>query len=249
MKFVKKNSKILFIGGVLILGVVLLFALGGFNSTLINLNKTDAEVTLVNSEEFNRLAKNPTAFILDVHIPEQTHIPGTDAFISYLEIDENLDKLPEDKETPLLVYCRSGSMSKSATNQLVGLGYKNVYDLSGGINSYKQSNVSADISPESKDLGTVIYGDVEKTTFTLTNFTEEPLNVTRVSTSCGCTTADVVKKQLAPYESTDINVEFDPAFHKDDTDVGELTRTIYIDTDSPTYPQLTANIKANVIKK
>lgn len=35
-----------------------------------------------------------------------------------------------------LVYCRSGSRSGQACNYMAGLGFKNVYNLSGGIGSY-----------------------------------------------------------------------------------------------------------------
>ncbi len=72
--------------------------------------------------------------------------------------------------------------------------------------------------------------------------------VTRVSTSCGCTSAEVEKNSLAPYESTKVKVSFDPAVHKDDTDLGKLTRTIYIETDNINYPSLEVTITANVIK-
>ena len=55
--------------------------------------------------------------------------------------------------------------------------------------------------------------------------------------------------KLDPYASTEIDVTFDPAVHKDDTDLGELTRTIYIETDNLNFPKVTAEIKAIVIKK
>jgi hypothetical protein len=54
---------------------------------------------------------------------------------------------------------------------------------------------------------------------------------------------------LGAYESTTVNVSFDPAVHKDDTDLGELTRTIYVETDNPNYSDLETIITANVIKK
>lgn len=114
---------------------------------------------------------------------------------------------------------------------------------------YKEHNNEVIITPDSQDLGTVIYGDVPTTTFTLTNFTPLPLKITRVSTSCGCTKAEVENEELGAYESTTINVSFDPAVHKDDTDLGELTRTIYVDTDNPNFPQLTSIITANVVKE
>lgn len=246
---ISKNKKLFSIITVIIIGFIILFVVNLYQNGNVDKNPSSSGVKTISSIEFNKLAENPDTFVVDVHIPEQTHIPGTDAFIPYDDISNNLDKFPKDKNTPLLVYCRSGSMSKTATTELIGLGYTNVYDLSGGINAYKDSNVSVAITPDQIDLGTVIYGDVEKTTFTLTNFTKDPLEIVRVLTSCGCTSAEVVKTNLEPYESTDLNVSFDPAVHKDDTDLGELTRTIYVDTDNPNFKQVTASIKANVIKK
>ncbi len=72
--------------------------------------------------------------------------------------------------------------------------------------------------------------------------------MTRVSTSCGCTKAKLDKENLSGYESTVVRVSFDPAVHKDDTDLGEVTRTIYIETDNPNFPELESVITASVIK-
>ncbi len=87
-------------------------------------------------QEFNKLIANDDVFVLDVHIPEQNHIKGTDAFIPYDKIKDNIDKLPKDKSTKIAVYCRSGTMSEQASNALISLGYKNVYNLVGGRNAY-----------------------------------------------------------------------------------------------------------------
>lgn len=204
---------------------------------------------LLTPPEFAVKLKDQNIFVLDVHIPEQAHIPGTDAFIPYNDLEARLSELPTDKSTPILVYCRSGGMSAEASQKLVQLGYTDVSDLQGGTNAYKESNVSVAITPSSVDLGTVIYGEVATVTFTLTNYTPLPLKITRVSTSCGCTKASVEKEELAAYESTQVNVIFDPAVHKDDTDLGDLTRTIYIGTDNPNFPNLESTFTATVIKK
>lgn len=206
-------------------------------------------VNLVSPQEFTRLADDKDAFVIDVHTPEQTHIPGTDAVIAYDQIQKNKSQLPEDKSTPILIYCRSGSMSAQASKEIAELGYTNVYDLEGGSDAYKEQQVSVQLWPEKHELGTVIYGDVATTSFTLTNYTPLPLKITRVSTSCGCTKASVEKEQLGAYESTTVNVSFDPAVHKDDTDLGDLTRTIYIETDNPNFPNLESTITATVVKK
>jgi hypothetical protein len=139
-------------------------------------------------------------------------------------------------------------MSKTASEEISKLGYTNVYDLKGGVNAYKELNVEVIIAPSSQDLGTVMYGDVPKTSFTLTNFTPTPLKITRVSTSCGCTSADVEEKELEAYETTIVNVSFNPAVHDSDNDLGDIVRTIFIQTDSPDFERITAEITAHVVK-
>jgi rhodanese-related sulfurtransferase len=236
---------------VLIVIVVGFFAYNVYksgNNGSVPENVKSGEVKLVDPIEFSKLVKNDEGFLVDVHIPEQTHIPGTDAFIPYNEISSYTNQLPEDKSTPILVYCRSGSMSATASREIADLGYTNVYDLEGGINVYREQNNEVIIAPDNQDLGTVVYGDVPTTTFILINFTPMPTKITRVSTSCGCTSAEVEQEELGAYESTTVNVFFDPAVHGDDTDLGDLTRTIYIDTDNPNYPKLTSTITANVVK-
>lgn len=248
MKKSKKNKNYLFIGVTILALIFLIIGFLNFNNNS-NENNIAQEYKTIDYQEFNELAKIQDAFILDVHIPEQAHIPGTDAFIPYNEIDENLNQLPADKDAPILVYCRSGSMSKIASEDLVNLGYTNVFDLSGGTDLYKNSNQIVDVNPKTTDLGTVVYGEVPTATFTFTNYTSESLNITRVSTSCECTSAEVAKTELDPYESMEVEVSFNPAVHGDDTDLGDITRTIYLDTDNEDYPQITANITANVIRE
>ena len=246
------NQKIITITTVIAMGLGLVWFI---SKSIVQSNFTNNSLVknstakLVSPQKFAELAKDKNAFILDVHTPEQTHIPNTTAFIPYNQIQQNIDKLPADKSTPILVYCRSGSMSEKASKEIADFGYTNVYDLEGGTNAYKESNVSVSLTPDTKALGTVVYGDVATTTFTLINYTPLPLKITRVSTSCGCTKASTDKELLEAYEATSINVSFDPAVHKDDTDLGDLTRTIYIETDNPNFPNLESKITATVIKK
>ena len=46
----------------------------------------------------------------------------------------NIEKMVSDKNTKIIVYCRSGNRSATAANTLINLGYKNVYDL-GALNN------------------------------------------------------------------------------------------------------------------
>ena len=74
--------------------------------------------------------------LVNVHIPYEGEIPKTDLFIAYDEIAAHLDQLP-DKNAAIVLYCRSGSMSTSAAEELVELGYTNVMEVDGGFNAWK----------------------------------------------------------------------------------------------------------------
>jgi rhodanese-related sulfurtransferase len=73
------------------------------------------------------------SLLINVHIPYEGELPDTDLFIPYNEVEANLDKLPVDKASRLVLYCRSGSMSAIAARTLVQLGYTDVGNLDGGM--------------------------------------------------------------------------------------------------------------------
>jgi rhodanese-related sulfurtransferase len=74
--------------------------------------------------------------LVNVHIPFQGDLPQTDLSIPYDEIADHLDRLP-DKNAPIVLYCRSGSLSTTAAKELVSLGYTHVMELNGGMNAWK----------------------------------------------------------------------------------------------------------------
>ena len=50
-----------------------------------------------------------------------------------------------DKEKMVLVYCASGGRSRSAMKKMKDMGFKTIYNLSGGFNAWK--NKGYDITP------------------------------------------------------------------------------------------------------
>jgi rhodanese-related sulfurtransferase len=45
-----------------------------------------------------------------------------------------------DKSKPVFVYCKAGSRSSSAADVLSDMGFKEIYDLNGGINAWQRAN-------------------------------------------------------------------------------------------------------------
>jgi rhodanese-related sulfurtransferase len=82
------------------------------------------------------LSSDPTAPLVNVHIPFQGDIEGTDISIPFNEIADHLGQLPTDKDAVVLLYCRTGPMSVRAATTLAGMGYTNVYSLVGGFNAW-----------------------------------------------------------------------------------------------------------------
>ncbi len=136
--------------GTIALAVVASIILAGF---ILFLNKEPRVVmpnsqivakkaaTLVNltSKELATMLEKKDFFFANVHIPYEGELKNTDAFIPFDKVSSSLDKLPEDKNAKIVLYCRSDRMSKIAGNELLRLGYTNVSHLSGGMVSWTGS--------------------------------------------------------------------------------------------------------------
>jgi len=96
-----------------------------------------AEILSITPKEVYKIIKNNEDYlIIDVRGPEEYaggHIE-TSKLIPVSELEDRLDELPNNK--PIIVYCRSGSRSRSAAKILVENGFSNVYDM-GGIRDWQ----------------------------------------------------------------------------------------------------------------
>lgn len=94
------------------------------------------ELKIITPVELYQAMQKEDIFLVDVHVPEQRHIKGTDLFTPYNKIEENLDKFPKDKRTPIYLYCVSGYMSNVAARTLFESGFTEIYSLKGGTNAW-----------------------------------------------------------------------------------------------------------------
>ena len=115
-----------------------LLALIGFITLVIYLSITllggSVSYKDINAEEAkNLISKNSELIMIDVREPfeyENGHIPGS-KLIPLGELSSELHKLNQDSS--ILLICRSGNRSSQAANLLVEKGFKQVYNLAGGI--------------------------------------------------------------------------------------------------------------------
>ena len=83
--------------------------------------------------EFSRWLEEKDFLLINVHVPYQGEIPGTDQLLPYYLVEAQKDRLPAAKDTKIVIYCLTGPMGHTAARSLVRLGYTRVYHYAGGM--------------------------------------------------------------------------------------------------------------------
>ena len=116
---------------------LLLLLLTGCGGTASN-SSSENDYQQISQEEAKEMMDTQDVIILDVREQDEYdsgHIPGA-VLLPVGTIDETTaaEVIPEMDST-VLVYCRSGNRSKTASSTLAELGYSNIYEF-GGINTW-----------------------------------------------------------------------------------------------------------------
>jgi len=99
-------------------------------------------IKLVTVEEFKELDALRDVQLLDIRTPEEYKS-------GYIEGYRNMDYLSDtfkeemetlDKSKPIVIYCRSGGRSGRCATLMLEIGFKEIYDLEGGIIQWKAEN-------------------------------------------------------------------------------------------------------------
>ena len=111
-----------------------------FSCTLFN----NESINQMNSDELVEFVELNDAILLDVRTKDEFNSGYIENSlnIDYFsdEFAINVDKL--DKNIPIILYCRSGRRSGLSANKMKKLGFKEIYNLDGGVLEWiEQGNV------------------------------------------------------------------------------------------------------------
>jgi len=127
------------------------------------------------------------------------------------------------------------------------------------------SGGKAEVPVTEFDWGTIDYGGGDAIAeFIINNPGSGPLSLSEVSTSCMCTTAQIIINdqkspffvmhqksswigQIPPGVQAKLKVVFDPAFHGP-SGVGPVVRQVVMKTNDPEHPKLEFNLTGTVVK-
>lgn len=110
-------------------------ASGAVDTTATDAAADETAPQLVGVSEFAERIDQPDAVTINVHVPDEGNLAGTDLSVPFDQISGS-EALPDDLDTPLAVYCKSGNMSADAVDDLSELGYTDVVELRGGFDAW-----------------------------------------------------------------------------------------------------------------
>ncbi|WP_224484387.1 rhodanese-like domain-containing protein [Robertkochia aurantiaca] len=107
-----------------------------FLKSLFKRKPVNNNFKVLSKSEFLNRTGNKSVTIIDVRTPAEFRSGHLDKAINidYLQGAEFIRKingLPRD--LPVYIYCRSGNRSRKAGAKMLNMGFKEIYDLRGGI--------------------------------------------------------------------------------------------------------------------
>jgi len=94
-------------------------------------------------EELHAALADKDFLLINVHVPREGEIPGTDTHIAYTDIDA-LAAYIGALDTETVLYCKTDKTSLLAGQALVERGYTAIYYLEGGMNAWQAAGYQLD---------------------------------------------------------------------------------------------------------
>ncbi len=93
----------------------------------------------ISVDQFVKLMDQKDFTLINVHIPYQGEIAKTDLLIPFNAIDQLKNRLPDNKDARIVVYCMAGPMGYIAAEKLTKMGYTRVIHFKGGMRAWAQN--------------------------------------------------------------------------------------------------------------
>ncbi|GMR09831.1 MAG: hypothetical protein BMS9Abin28_0651 [Anaerolineae bacterium] len=100
------------------------------------------------------------------------------------------------------------------------------------------------VEPTSQDLGERAQERIELA-YTVRNAGDALLIIEKVSTSCGCTVAELDRTEIPPGETAQLLVSLDPV---EDDLFGDVKRVIYLRSNDPDAPEVSVEFNVQINK-
>lgn len=195
----------------------------------------------------------------------QAHVPGA-LLLPLQEISQQrLQALGVVSDSPVILYGVSETTAVKGKRLLGVLGYENVRILAGGFTHWVEDGQDVEsgaapsvsgvktgemgpgleIIPELQELGVIQkVNGIVSTLFMVKNISASEILITEITTSCGCTTAEIEEKSIPAGEARKLSVYFDPNFHKEPD--GKFSRTVFLQTSN--NAEILAKISVEIVK-
>ncbi|MBC8234402.1 DUF1573 domain-containing protein [bacterium] len=111
------------------------------------------------------------------------------------------------------------------------------------IFAYGQDGPKISFSEKVWDIGTIKSGEEKIHKFKVMNTGSEELELTQIRSSCRCLKVEITSKKIQPKEYAEIKATF-----KEVKRLGEVIKTIYIDSNDSAAPRSILRVKAKVLK-
>jgi phage shock protein E len=90
------------------------------------------------------ISEDNGSFLLDVRTTSEWEQDGyieNATLIPHTQLESREGELPQDKDSLILLYCRSGNRSQEAAQTLVDMGFTNLIELESGITGWKDAGM------------------------------------------------------------------------------------------------------------
>lgn len=115
------------------------FLIFGMNSIAQTVEKDS--INVISIAEFEKMSSKKKNMVIDVRTPEEVaegHLPSA-LNINFLGENFSQEIQALNKNKTYLLYCRSGSRTRKAADQMQKAGFKKVYMLEGGITAWNEA--------------------------------------------------------------------------------------------------------------